>query len=196
LVILTVETKNTYIFPPYNPDVDKQNIPEYKLKPYQNRFDYIESDTKDIPKIKRGNGHSPFRGVTEEKGWNYASINLNKECIRLGRYSSAYQAAEVYDKAALFFCPPNLKTNKIGNEPFDERELAELIRNPFPHRNSRRTSNYRGVRKRGKKWSACIYIGSKQICLGTFEDENDAAIAYNEAAVGLNKKNAVLNKVP
>ena len=195
LVFLSVETKNIYIFPPYNSDVDKQNIPEYKLKPYQNRFDYIELDTKDIPKIRKGYGHRPYRGVTEERGWYYASIVLNKECIKLGRYPSANQAAQVYDKAALFFCPPNLKTNQIGNEPFDELELAELIRNPFPHRTSKRTSNYRGVRKRGKKWSTCIYIGNKQICLGTFENENDAAMAYNKAVVRYKKDNAVLNKI-
>ena len=120
---------------------------------------------------------------------------MNKECIKLGRYPSANQAAEVYDKAALFFCPPNLKTNQIGNEPFDELELAELIRNPFPHRTSKRTSNYRGVRKRGKKWSTCIYIGNKQICLGTFENENDAAMAYNKAVIRYKKDKAVLNKI-
>ena len=195
LIILTVEAKNVYVFPPYNPDVARQHIPEYKLRPYQNRFDFIELAKKDIPKIRNGNGHTAYRGVRKINGWYYALIILNKECIRLGRYSSPNEAAEVYDKAALFFCPPNLKTNKTGNEPFDELELAELIRNPFPHRTSKRTSNYRGVRKRGKKWSACIYIGNKQICLGTFENENDAARAYNEAAVRYEKKNAVLNNI-
>ena len=195
LVILTVESKNIYIFPHYNLDVHKQNIPEYKLKPYQNRFDYIELDIKDIPEIKRGHGHRPYRGVTASNGWYFASIKLNKECIKLGTFPSAKQAAEAYDKAALYFCPPNLKTNEIGNEPFDELELAELIRNPFPHRKSKRTSNYRGVRKRGKKWSTCIYIGNKQICLGTFENENDAAMAYNDAAIRLKKENAILNNV-
>ncbi len=195
LIILTIETKNVYIFPPYNSDVDRQRIPEYKLRPYQNRFDYIELGNEDIPKIRNGSGHTDYRGVRKINGWYYASIILNKECIRLGRYSSANEAAEVYDKAALFFCPPNLKTNKIGNEPFDELELAELIRNPFPHKTSKRTSTHRGVRKRGKKWSTCIYIGNKQICLGTFENENDAAMAYNDAAIGLKKENAILNDV-
>ena len=195
LIILTVETQNVYIIPPYNPNVVKQTIPDYKLKPYLNKFDFIELDANDIPKLRSGNGHTPYRGVTEKNGWYYASIILNKEQIKLGRYSSANEAAEVYDKAALFYCPPNLKTNKIGNEPIDERELAELIRNPFPHRTSKRTSNYRGVRKRGRKWSTCIYIGKKQICLGTFENENDAAMAYNDAAIRLKKENAILNDI-
>ena len=115
LIILTVEAKNIYIFPPYNPDTAKQHIPEYKLNPYQNRFDFIELDVKDIPKIKNGNGTTPYRGVKEENGWYYSSIIVNKEQIRLGRYSSGSEAAEVFDKAALYFCPPNLKTKRRIN---------------------------------------------------------------------------------
>ena len=113
LIILTVESKNIYIFPLYNPDAKVQRIPEYKLQPFQNRFDFIELDIKDITIIKNGHGITPYRSVKKENGWYYSSIIINKESIRLGRYSTALKAAEVYDKAALYFCPPNLRTNKI-----------------------------------------------------------------------------------
>ena len=49
------------------------------------------------------------------------------------------------------------------------------------------TSKYIGVswRKGEKKWIAHIRIEGKQICLGTFKDEVDAANAYQEALRGL-----------
>ncbi len=45
------------------------------------------------------------------------------------------------------------------------------------------TSKYTGVswHKRGKKWKSCIRIRGSKISLGYFTDENDAALAYQNA---------------
>ncbi|MBT7069657.1 MAG: hypothetical protein HN975_02050 [Anaerolineae bacterium] len=57
------------------------------------------------------------------------------------------------------------------------------------------TSQFRGVswNKRGQKWRASIGDNYKLIHLGHFENEIDAAMAYNEAAIGLFGEFAQLN---
>jgi hypothetical protein len=57
------------------------------------------------------------------------------------------------------------------------------------------TSKYKGVYwdKRERKWLACIYINGKRIYLGRFDDELQAAKAYDEAAKLYHKNFAVLN---
>ena len=47
------------------------------------------------------------------------------------------------------------------------------------------TSQFKGVSwfKRDKKWKATICVNKKYIHLGMYEDEKDAAIAYNKAAL-------------
>lgn len=51
-------------------------------------------------------------------------------------------------------------------------------------RRGKTSSQYKGVfpGRRGKKWTAKIAVSGKQRHLGTFESEQDAAMAYNEAA--------------
>lgn len=60
----------------------------------------------------------------------------------------------------------------------------------------RGTSLYRGVWYdfRKMRWRASIWNGSKDISLGYFEREWDAADAYNEAAKKYHKSDAQLNE--
>jgi len=54
-------------------------------------------------------------------------------------------------------------------------------------------SNYKGVAKNGKGWSAKITVNKKRIHLGTFKTAKEAAIAYNKACKEYFKEFAVLN---
>jgi hypothetical protein len=57
------------------------------------------------------------------------------------------------------------------------------------------SSKYKGVYrdKRENKWMSCIYCNGKRIFLGRFDDEIQAAKAYDEAAKEHHKEFAVLN---
>lgn len=59
------------------------------------------------------------------------------------------------------------------------------------------SSKYIGVsfNKKSKKWISYINFNSKQIRIGEFNIELDAAKAYNKKAIELYKENANLNKI-
>lgn len=58
------------------------------------------------------------------------------------------------------------------------------------------TSKYFGVHKVREKWMAKIRRDGKQEYIGLFEDEIEAAIAYNRCALYLYKGEAELNAIP
>jgi len=63
--------------------------------------------------------------------------------------------------------------------------------NSKPHKNRK----YKGVRKSWSKYRSTIVLNGKQIHLGMYKNEKDAAIAYNEAAAKYFGKHAELNNV-
>jgi hypothetical protein len=57
------------------------------------------------------------------------------------------------------------------------------------------TSNYKGVWWDKTKWRAAVTVNNKKIYLGRFDNEQDAAIAYNEAAKKYFGEYAYLNEL-
>lgn len=53
----------------------------------------------------------------------------------------------------------------------------------------------KGVKRQNRKWIARITVNQKYIHLGTYDDFNDAAKAYNEAATKYFGEFALLNKI-
>lgn len=62
-------------------------------------------------------------------------------------------------------------------------------------KNGLKTSTYKGVYKSKGKWKAQIRVGGKQIYLGLFEKETEAAQSYNMAALKYFGKYAKLNEI-
>lgn len=58
------------------------------------------------------------------------------------------------------------------------------------------TSPYKGVTRRGARWSAGIWADGRSLYLGTFDSAELAAEAYNAAAVRLHGDFARLNVLP
>ncbi len=96
--------------------------------------------------------------------------------------------------------PAGLVVDHIDGNSLNNRKTnlrictqAQNIHNSRPRRN--RSSKYKGVfwNKVNKKWSVSIRKGDKRIYLGGFDDEIEAALAYDRKAEELFGEFAYLN---
>lgn len=105
----------------------------------------------------------------------------------------------------------------MGLEPSDPRRVDHINRNTADNRRcnlrlvtirlnslnrvgtktARSYSHYKGVtfHKRQNKWQAQLFVDGKQLYLGKFESEHEAAVAYNAAAQKHFGEYAFLNTV-
>lgn len=86
--------------------------------------------------------------------------------------------------------------NPLNNELSNLREATnqQNMRNSTK-RVQNATSRYKGVSKKGKRWRAYIAVDTKQVYIGTFDSELDAAEAYNDMAEKLFGEFARVNDV-
>ena len=99
--------------------------------------------------------------------------------------------------------PAGMVVDHINRDKLDNRKSnLRFVTRAQNRVNSRKTrygaySDYRGAHyhKRLKKWAASIGHGGKLIHLGYFENEHEAALAYNEAAVKYHGEYAKLNEL-
>ena len=77
------------------------------------------------------------------------------------------------------------------------KNLREATSRQNAHNRAKRSDNrsgFKGVRKRGGRWQARIWEGTRNISLGVFDDPHCAAAAYDEAALRLQGPYAKTNK--
>jgi hypothetical protein len=140
---------------------------------------------------------SGYHGVYRHGGdlWS-ACISLSKrEQIFIAKVRDAEVAAEIYDRVAMHLLGKAAKRN------FPRRRLKpasiETIRRELRQaRKATTTSRYLGVywRSRVSRWAAQVEDGAGRIrCLGTFEREEDAAVARDRVARYMYGREAKLN---
>lgn len=145
----------------------------------------VATNAQNQANYKSNHGSSQFKGVSWHEGtskWQ-AGIQKDRKSTPLGCYPTEEMAARAYDEAALAqwgeYALPNFGPDNPESAE-EARRRHDLRRNPRGG-----SSRYRGVswKKAIEKWRAYINKDGRRLHLGYFSSEEDAAYAYDAAAV-------------
>jgi group I intron endonuclease len=161
-----------------------------------NILSYNDGYIKPINK-KNKNATSKYNGVAYDnrrKNWT-SFVNFRKEFVHIGCFENEEDAAKARDIEII-----KDKYSGLFELNFPELRYQYLTGKIIINKNQKpetksRTSKFIGVsfHRKSKKWRSRLYHCNKAYLLGYFNDEIDAAIAYNQKAKEIFGKEAKLN---
>ncbi|XP_047945058.1 AP2-like ethylene-responsive transcription factor At1g16060 [Salvia hispanica] len=185
--------------------------------PVNNPGTKVKRTRKTIPRDSPPKRSSVYRGVTRHRWtgrfeahlwdkncWNEAQNKKGRQ-VYLGAYDDEEAAAHAYDLAALKYWGQDTILNFplstyqkeiLGMDGQSREEYIGSLRRKSSGF-SRGVSKYRGVARHhhNGRWEARIgrVFGNKYLYLGTYATQEEAAIAYDMAAIEYRGLNAVTN---
>lgn len=154
------------------------NFPDDRLRPFS------------LARARELTGHrartdksSPFLGVNLVKGRWSSAITVDGEHFHLGTFDGERDAARAYDRAALFLRGPRTKLN-FPRERSLPTTPEQLRREGRAQSRAGMTSQYLGVSwtESSQAWAAFVSLDGGHVFVGHFQDEKDAALAYDAVA--------------
>lgn len=133
--------------------------------------DILIIDERDFPKIEKLS-----ISVATRNDRKYGIVSISKvECYLLHRYLLSLKKGigEVDHR----------DRNGLNNSRINLRFATRALNNANARKQFGTISRYKGVCTAREKWRATIVVDGKQIWLGSFETEEDAADAYKKAAI-------------
>lgn len=194
------------------------DLNEVKCENYDELFNKINdllSKEKSVRKSERGQGlskvatkTSKYVGVlySSEKNKWVAKIKKDRKSYHICNTNNEEDAAKAYDAKALELYGENATLNFPEIDPdVIKKEYQKILKNNVYNRHitsqgnckniSKKSSKYVGVSKNKStnKWESYITFNYKCYRLSHFNNEEDAARAYDNKALELYGKNAILN---
>lgn len=144
-----------------------------------------------LTKRSRRNSSSKYRGVCWNKQNEKWVARLSNK--HLGLFVNEDEAAIVWNKAALKLWGEGCYQNVIGIDTRDKSLELEKNLVTQPRSSKNKKVNFRGVSENKNGYSARIKKNKKQYYLGTFNTEQEAALAYDKKSYELYGEKALLN---
>lgn len=140
--------------------------------------------------------------------WKWHS-EKHKHCLYAARTERIFEEGVLIKRVKRFWMhrvvlketDPKVFVDHINHDGLDnQKSNIRLCSSQQNSRNARKRkantiSVYKGVSKSRKRWCAYIRINRKGIHLGNYDREEDAAQAYNEAAIKYHGEFACINSI-